>query len=72
MMTYVKEYAHSPSFNRFKLRGTQSGDHVNIMGNFDLIEDVLTVTRRGNGVDLGGDRVYSDIFEWSDSIELKL
>ncbi|KAG6665075.1 phospholipid:diacylglycerol acyltransferase 1-like isoform X2 [Carya illinoinensis] len=70
--TYIREYDHSPPANLLEGRGTQSGAHVDIMGNFALIEDVLRVAAGATGEDLGGDRVYSDIFKWSEKINLHL
>jgi len=70
--TYNREYAHAPPANLLEGRGTQSGAHVDIMGNFALIEDVIRVAAGATGEDLGGDQVYSDIFKWSDKINLQL
>ncbi|KAL2899647.1 Phospholipid:diacylglycerol acyltransferase 1 [Bienertia sinuspersici] len=70
--TYIREYDHAPPANFLEGRGTQSGAHVDIMGNFALIEDVMRVAAGKNGEDLGGDRVYSDIFKWAERIDLKL
>ena len=70
--TYVREYDHSPPANLLEGRGTQSGAHVDIMGNFALIEDVIRVAAGAKGEDLGGDKVYSDIFKWSEKIKLPL
>lgn len=70
--TFIREYEHSPPSNLLEGRGTQSGAHVDIMGNFALIEDVIRVAAGANGDDLGGSRVYSDIFKWSEKINLQL
>nr|WKY18106.1 phospholipid:diacylglycerol acyltransferase 1-2 [Paeonia rockii] len=70
--TYVREYDHAPPANLLEGRGTQSGAHVDIMGNFALIEDVLRVAAGATGDGLGGDRVFSDIFKWSNNINLQL
>ncbi|KAL3532817.1 hypothetical protein ACH5RR_006338 [Cinchona calisaya] len=48
-----------------RVQGTQSGAHVDITGNFALIEDIIRVAAGATGEDLGGDRVYSDIFKWA-------
>lgn len=72
MKTYVREYDHAPPATLLEGRGTQSGAHVDIMGNFALIEDVMRVAAGAEGEELGGDRVYSDIFKWSEKIELPL
>ncbi|KAI7730590.1 hypothetical protein M8C21_030150, partial [Ambrosia artemisiifolia] len=70
--TYVKEYNHAPPATLLEGRGTQSGNHVDIMGNFALIEDIIRVAAGATGNDLGGDQVYSDIFKWSERIKLQL
>ena len=70
--TYIREYNHAPPANLLEGRGTQSGAHVDIMGNFALIEDIIRVAAGATGEDLGGDRVYSDIFKWSENINLQL
>ncbi|KAK3436210.1 hypothetical protein EUGRSUZ_C00841 [Eucalyptus grandis] len=70
--TYIREYDHAPPANLLEGRGTQSGAHVDIMGNFALIEDIIRVAAGATGEDLGGDRVYSDIFKWSEKIQLQL
>ncbi|KAL3532669.1 hypothetical protein ACH5RR_006190 [Cinchona calisaya] len=70
--TYIREYNHAPPANLLEGRGTQSGAHVDIMGNFALIEDIIRVAAGATGEDLGGDRAYSDIFKWSDRINIKL
>ncbi|KAK9131338.1 hypothetical protein Sjap_011825 [Stephania japonica] len=62
--TYVREYDHAPPATLLEGRGTQSGAHVDIMGNFALIEDIIRVAAGATGEDLGGDQVYSDIFKW--------
>ncbi|KAI3410827.1 uncharacterized protein J3R85_018336 [Psidium guajava] len=70
--TYIREYDHAPPANLLEGRGTQSGAHVDIMGNFALIEDIIRVAAGATGQDLGGDRVHSDIFRWSEKIQLEL
>ncbi|KAA3468267.1 phospholipid:diacylglycerol acyltransferase 1-like [Gossypium australe] len=70
--TYNREYKHAPPANLLEGRGTQSGSHVDLLGNFALIEDVLRVVAGATGEDIGGDRVYSDIFKWSERINIKL
>lgn len=70
--TFVREYNHAPPANLLEGRGTQSGAHVDIMGNFALIEDIIRVAAGAAGEDLGGDKVYSGIFKWSERIKLKL
>ncbi|GMJ07314.1 PHOSPHOLIPID:DIACYLGLYCEROL ACYLTRANSFERASE 1, phospholipid:diacylglycerol acyltransferase [Hibiscus trionum] len=70
--TYIREYSHAPPANLLEGRGTQSGAHVDIMGNFALIEDVIRVAAGATGKELGGDHVYSDIFKWAARINLQL
>lgn len=70
--SYIREYNHAPPSNLLEGRGTQSGAHVDIMGNFALIEDILRVAAGAAGDELGGDQVHSDIFKWSEKINLKL
>ncbi|KAJ0091503.1 hypothetical protein Patl1_13543 [Pistacia atlantica] len=70
--TYIREYDHAPPANLLEGRGSQSGAHVDIMGNFALIEDILRVAAGATGEHLGGDQVYSDIFKWSEKIDLQL
>ncbi|KAK4492234.1 hypothetical protein RD792_003034 [Penstemon davidsonii] len=70
--TYVREYKHKAPANFLEGRGLESGGHVDIMGNVALIEDVLRVAAGGSGVELGGDRIYSDIMKMSEKIKLRL
>ncbi|KAG8376194.1 hypothetical protein BUALT_Bualt09G0037800 [Buddleja alternifolia] len=70
--TFIREYSHAPPATLLEGRGTQSGAHVDIMGNFALIEDVIRVAAGATGEEIGGDQVYSDIFKWSERIKLKL
>ncbi|XP_072978471.1 phospholipid:diacylglycerol acyltransferase 1 [Typha angustifolia] len=70
--TYIREYDHAPPANLLEGRGTQSGMHVDIMGNFALLEDIIRVAAGASGDDLGGDQVYSEIFKWSKKINLQL
>ncbi|GAB4853748.1 Phospholipid:diacylglycerol acyltransferase 1 [Ancistrocladus abbreviatus] len=70
--TYIREYDHAPPANLLEGRGAQSGAHVDVLGNFALIEDIIRVAAGATGEDLGGDQVYSDIFKWSEKIKLKL
>nr|GEW58534.1 phospholipid:diacylglycerol acyltransferase 1-like [Tanacetum cinerariifolium] len=58
--TYIREYDHNPPANFLEGRGTLSGAHVDIMGNFQLIEDVIRVAAGGKGEELGGDQVYTE------------
>lgn len=70
--THIREYDHAPPSHLLEGRGTQSGAHVDIMGNFALIEDVIRVAAGATGEELGGDQVYSDIYKWSEKINLPL
>ncbi|KAL2493298.1 Phospholipid:diacylglycerol acyltransferase 1 [Abeliophyllum distichum] len=70
--TYIREYEHAPPSSLLEGRGTQSGAHVDIMGNFALIEDIMRIAAGAKGEELGGDLVYSDIFKWSEKIKLPL
>ncbi|KAJ4841778.1 putative phospholipid:diacylglycerol acyltransferase 2 [Turnera subulata] len=69
--TYVREYRHKPPARLLEGRGLESGAHVDIMGNFALIEDVMRVAAGASGAEIG-DRVYSDIFKMSERINLRL
>ncbi|XP_014510547.1 phospholipid:diacylglycerol acyltransferase 1 isoform X1 [Vigna radiata var. radiata] len=70
--TFIREYDHAPPANLLEGRGTQSGAHVDILGNFALLEDIIRVAAGASGEDLGGDRVHSEIFKWSEKIILDL
>ncbi|KAL3597635.1 hypothetical protein D5086_009272 [Populus alba] len=70
--TYIREYRHKPPASLLEGRGLESGAHVDILGNFALIEDVLRVAAGATGAEIGGDRVYSDIFRMSDRVNLRL
>ncbi|PIA43442.1 hypothetical protein AQUCO_01900083v1 [Aquilegia coerulea] len=70
--TYVREYQHKPPANFFEGRGVQSGAHVDIMGNVALIEDVMRVAAGATGVELGGDKIHSDILSMAERINLPL
>ncbi|XP_058002361.1 phospholipid:diacylglycerol acyltransferase 1-like [Hevea brasiliensis] len=70
--TYIREYNHAPPANLLEGRGTQSGAHVDILGNFALIEGIIRVAAGAKGEDLGGDQIHSDIFKWSEKINLHL
>lgn len=70
--TYVREYKHKAPASLFEGRGDESGAHVDIMGNVALIEDVLRVAAGAAGMEIGGDRIYSDIMKISERINLQL
>lgn len=70
--THIREYKHKAPANLLEGRGLESGAHVDIMGNVALIEDVLRVAAGASGVELGGDRIYSDIMKLSEKINFHL
>ncbi|XP_009625751.1 putative phospholipid:diacylglycerol acyltransferase 2 [Nicotiana tomentosiformis] len=70
--TYVREYQHKAPASLLEGRGTESGAHVDIMGNVALIEDVLRVAAGATGAELGGDRIYSEIMKMSERINIRL
>nr|GFD11056.1 phospholipid:diacylglycerol acyltransferase 1-like [Tanacetum cinerariifolium] len=55
---YIREYDHKPPANFLESLGTLSGAHVDIIGNFKLIEDVIRVAAGAKGEELRGDQVY--------------
>ena len=57
----MREYKDTPRSNLLERRGTQSISHVDIMGNFALIKDIMRVAAGALGEKIGGDRIYSDI-----------
>lgn len=70
---YVREYRHKKQSNLLQgMRGLENGAHVDIMGNFALIEDVLRVAAGATGAEIGGDRIVSDIMRMSERIHLRL
>ncbi|CAI9761550.1 unnamed protein product [Fraxinus pennsylvanica] len=70
--TYIREYKHKAPANLLEGRGSESGAHVDIMGNVALIEDVLRVAAGASGTELGRDRIYSDIMKMSKKINIRL
>ncbi|GAB2274668.1 Putative phospholipid:diacylglycerol acyltransferase 2 [Dionaea muscipula] len=73
MATYVREYRHKPPSSLLEGRGVESGAHVDILGNGRLINDVMRVAAGARGEELGGgDRIYSDIIQMSERIDLPL
>ncbi|KAI5577729.1 hypothetical protein BDE02_09G134000 [Populus trichocarpa] len=70
--TYIREYRHKPPASILDGRGLESGAHVDIMGNLALIDDVLRVAAGASGAEIGGDKLYSDIFRMSERINLRL
>lgn len=71
-LTYVREYRHKAPASLLEGRGVESSAHVDIMGNVNLIEDILRVAAGASGTEIGGDRIYSDILTLSERINLKL
>ncbi|CAI5505968.1 unnamed protein product [Closterium sp. Naga37s-1] len=69
---YLREYEHRPTSGLLAGRSTQSGSHVDIMGNFALIEDILRVAAGATGTEIGGDQIYSDILHWAERVSIKL
>ena len=45
---------------------------MDIMGNLALIDDVLRIAAGASGAEIGGDKLYSDIFRMSERINLRL
>lgn len=72
MATYIREYKHKAPASLLEGRGTESGAHVDIMGNVALIEDVLRVAAGSTGEEIGGEKIYSDILAMSEKINLQL
>ncbi|KAJ8750111.1 hypothetical protein K2173_014026 [Erythroxylum novogranatense] len=70
--TYVREYRHKAPARLLEGRGTESGAHVDILGNVGLIEDILRVAAGSTGAEIGGDRIHSNILSMSDRINLWL
>ncbi|KAI3520575.1 hypothetical protein L1887_10025 [Cichorium endivia] len=70
--TYIREYRHKAPASLLEGRGLESGAHVDIMGNVALIEDVLRVAAGASGAAIGGDRIYSDILEMAERVNIKL
>ncbi|XAR59686.1 Diacylglycerol O-acyltransferase [Bertholletia excelsa] len=70
--TFIREHRHKPPASILEGRGQESGAHVDIMGNVALIEDVLRVAAGDTGVELRGDRIYSDILRMSNRINIRL
>ena len=72
MATYTREYQLKQPGGLIDRRGLENGASSNIMGNAALIEDVLLVAAGATGVDIRGDRTFSDIMRMSDRIILRL
>ncbi|RZB74939.1 putative phospholipid:diacylglycerol acyltransferase 2 isoform X2 [Glycine soja] len=70
--TYTIEYQLKQPGGLIDRRGLENGASSNIMGNAALIEDVLLVAAGATGVDIGGDRIFSDIMRMSERINLRL
>ncbi|KZV42615.1 phospholipid:diacylglycerol acyltransferase 2 [Dorcoceras hygrometricum] len=70
--TYVREYKHQAPANLLEGRGITSSTHVDIMGNVALVEDILRVAAGAPGVELGGDKIHSDIVEMSKKVRTQL
>uniref|UniRef100_M0ZI48 phospholipid:diacylglycerol acyltransferase n=1 Tax=Solanum tuberosum TaxID=4113 RepID=M0ZI48_SOLTU len=70
--TYIREHQHKAPSSLLEGRGTESGAHVDIMGNVAFIEDVLRIAGGATSAELGGDRIYSDIMKMSERINIRL
>lgn len=70
--TYIREYQHKPSTSLLEGRNTEGGSHVEILGNYAFIEDLLRVAAGASAAELGGDRIHSDILKMSEKINLQL
>jgi phospholipid:diacylglycerol acyltransferase len=60
----VKEYKHDPAAIS-KLSRSRSVDHVDILGNFDMIMDLLRVVSNETTEQFDRDSIYSDILSYS-------
>eukprot|EP00270_Netrium_digitus_P013079 TRINITY_DN4319_c0_g1_i1.p1 TRINITY_DN4319_c0_g1~~TRINITY_DN4319_c0_g1_i1.p1 ORF type:complete len:234 (+),score=31.05 TRINITY_DN4319_c0_g1_i1:173-874(+) len=70
--SYVREFLHTPPQSLLEGRGVQSGSHVDIMGNFALIETILRLASGASGEDIGGDNVHTDVFQWAKKVRVKV
>ncbi|XP_075519977.1 putative phospholipid:diacylglycerol acyltransferase 2 [Primulina tabacum] len=70
--TYIREYKHQAPANLLEGRGLASSAHADIMGNVALVEDILRVAAGASGVELGGDKIYSNIVEMSKKVSIQL
>ena len=70
--TFVREYLHTPPGSLLEGRGSQSASHVDIMGNYALIEDILRVAAGMSGEEIGGDKIYSGIHRIAERVDLEL
>ncbi|KAI8148004.1 Lecithin:cholesterol acyltransferase-domain-containing protein [Fennellomyces sp. T-0311] len=66
----LKEYKHEESESKLDVRGgRKAGDHVDILGNWEMITDILQiVSNKGNNVT---QRIVSDIERYAANIQLK-
>lgn len=66
----TREYKHQPSSVVSDIRGgPRTADHIDLLGNHELIEDVLRIAA-GQLTDQSQDRFFSSIREMSDRVEL--
>lgn len=71
-----REYEHKPTGGIGDLRnGPKAGDHIDILGNYELISDILKIVSHNNyttkeSSSLPCDRIYSDIEEIAKKIVL--
>ena len=62
MKIITKEYKHEPSASVSEFRGgPKTADHVDILGNYELTRDLLTVVTGMDDEDIIKDRILSDI-----------
>ncbi|KAI9263288.1 Lecithin:cholesterol acyltransferase-domain-containing protein [Phascolomyces articulosus] len=65
----LREYKHEESESKLDVRGgRKAGDHVDILGNWEMISDILQiVSNKGNNVT---QRIFSDIERYAANIHL--
>lgn len=66
----MREYKHVAPANFLEGRGTQSGNHVDVMGNYAMIEDILRIAAGQTAEQLGGDRFYSRLPVWAERVKI--
>eukprot|EP01135_Chromosphaera_perkinsii_P001926 Nk52_evm75s212 gene=Nk52_evmTU75s212 len=67
----IREYPHFPVPITTDVRGDhKSGDHVDIMGNYEMIEDIIKIITRFDVENTDKDVVSSNIHEISDNVPL--
>eukprot|EP00899_Mesostigma_viride_P014063 jgi/Mesvir1/22658/Mv14092-RA.1 len=71
MAVVNREYLHQPPQSLLEGRGSSSGDHVDIMGNYELLLDVVRVAAGGEYAEGVTDRYYSDIRDIALKVDLE-